>query len=187
MYVLDATDRCGIYFDMADVDGAESALLIDGGRRLALKDVTSVRVTAIVKSDERVASLAERTDSAGSTRTIAETIRSEQFRCVTRHSSSVYADEATGLLRNDASSAGPMEVLANRLRQDVERLNRSVSVSVPWVDLSLRVGERIAGVDGRCLSFGTGAGDAEALPLLERVTYDFAGQKTDLGLRLPEE
>ena len=32
-------DRCGIYFDMQDVDGTDSRLVTDDGRTVALMDV----------------------------------------------------------------------------------------------------------------------------------------------------
>jgi hypothetical protein len=46
-------DRAGIYFDMTDVDGTSSHVRIEGGPQQKLKDITNVRITAIVKSDSR--------------------------------------------------------------------------------------------------------------------------------------
>ena len=181
------TDRCGIYFDLTDLDGSNSRLVTDDGTTLALIDVSAVRVTAIVQSDERVAYDAEREESAGSSQTVTETIQSGRFRRVSRDSSSAYAGEGTGLLRDDGADDGPMRSLAANLREGAEPLDKRVSASVPWVDLSLRAGERVEGIDGRGLSLG-GAGESAACrPLLEAVTYDFVGQRTDLALRVISE
>ena len=177
------TDRCGIYFDMADVDGTESALLIDGGRRLALKDVTSVRVTAIVKSDARVACDAERTDSAGSTAEISRVRRDEAFRWVKRFASSAYASEGTGVVRDESGAWGPMAQLATSLRAERSALGMISSVTVPWVELSLRVGERIGGIDGVGLPMTTGAGDEQRSAIIRGITYDFKSQATRIDFR----
>jgi len=173
-------DRCGIYFDLADVDGAQSRLGVADGVSLALTELDSVRVTAIVKSDDRVAYDAERQSSAGASADIRRVARDEGCRHVTRHSSSAYHDEGTGLLRDDSGSDGPMEKLARRLRDEGEGQGREVSLSLPWVDVSLRVGDRLGDVSGRGLSFG----DAGA-PTVARIGYDFEAQSTQLDLRMP--
>ena len=77
---------------MQDVDGTDSRLVTDDGRSVTLMDVSAVRVTAIVKSDDRVAYDAERRESAGSTAVISKLRRDEACRWVKRHSSSLYAD-----------------------------------------------------------------------------------------------
>ena len=178
-------DRCGIYFDLTDLDGSNSRLVADDGTTVALKDVTHVRLTAIVKSDERVAYDAERQETAGSTQTISEVASDPRCRWVTRHSSSAYAGEGTGVVRDDAEPGGTMEELAKRARETAECQGRSVRVSIPWVDLSLRVGERIDGIDGRDLPLEVAGPDAPGHPSIDRVTYDFEGQSTGIDLRMP--
>jgi hypothetical protein len=169
---------------MQDIDGVDARLATDDGRSVALKDLSAVRVTAIVKSDSRVSCDAERRESAGSTQTIVETERDPRCRWVKRHSSSAYAEEGTGVVRDDSEVGGTMEELAKRARETGERQGRSVRVSIPWVDLSLRVGDRIEGIDGRGLAFEA-AGDEPGSPSIDRVTYDFEGQSTGIDLRMP--
>lgn len=179
------TDRAGIYFDMADVDGTNSRLRVDNDQTVALKDVSGVRITAIVKSDERVVYDAPRQDSAGSTQTITRTLRNGSFRWIKRYALSAYASEQTAVVRNDAEDGGPMEQLASKLREHVAPMNQRASLSMPWVDCSYRVGDRISGVAGRDLGFRAQPGDPPVYPAIERVTYDFAKQETELGLRMP--
>jgi hypothetical protein len=53
------------------------------------------------------------------------------------------------------------------------------------VDLSLRVGERIEGIDGRGLPLEVAGAGAPGYPSIDRVTYDFEGQVTGIDLRMP--
>ncbi|HUV40082.1 MAG TPA: hypothetical protein VMY39_10730 [Planctomycetota bacterium] len=178
------SDRAGVYFDMSDVDGTDARLLVDDGSLVALKDLTAVRITAIVQSDERVSFLASRQDTSGSTQTITNTRRDRTFRRVTRHASSTYADEGTGVLRDDADEAGPMEKLADRLRKTRQPLMNAVSMTLPWPEFRYRLGERLTEVGGREIALGTGAEDEPAWPVVERITHDFTVQRTGLGLRV---
>ena len=49
---------------MSDVDGTNARLLIEDGPSQELKDLTHVRITAIVKSDSRVTYDAPKQDSS---------------------------------------------------------------------------------------------------------------------------
>ena len=60
------SDRCGIYFDMTDVDGTNTRVVIEDGPPQALMDLTHVRITAIVQSDDRVTCDAPKQNSAES-------------------------------------------------------------------------------------------------------------------------
>jgi len=54
-----------LYPDASDVDGLNARVLIEDGPPQALEDLTHVRITAIVKSDERVTYEAEKQDPTG--------------------------------------------------------------------------------------------------------------------------
>jgi len=176
------TDRCGIYFDMQDVDGSNSPLIVDDGTTLALMDVSAVRVTAIVKSDERVAYDAQREESAGTSAEIARVLRDEGCRWVKRHSTSAFASEGTGVVHDDSGDVGPMKALAVKARRETEALGSRVDLSLPWVDLSTRVGDRIAEIEGRGIALIRRPGAEPEPAQVGRVTYDFREQRTDLEL-----
>jgi len=168
---------------MADVDGKVSLVRVEDEQATCLKDITAVRITAIVKSDDRVTYEAERDDSAGSSLTITKTVRKNTFRWVKRHSSSAYGEEGTGVLRDDGTTDGPMEELASRLRKDGEPLTTAVSFTIPWVEFTYRVGDRVNGLTGRDIELRALGGDEASYPIVEEVSYDFDAQETSLGLR----
>jgi hypothetical protein len=176
-------DRAGIYFDSADIDGTNACLRIENGPSQALQDITHVRITAIVKSDVRVVYDAPREETAGSSQGIIKTARDEEFRWVKRHSSSVYAGEGTGVVRDDAALHGPMEKGAAKLREKTEAFGQGLSLSVPWVDFTYHAGDRVSDLDGRGIAFSAKPGDDPSYPKINRVTYDFRGQQTVLDLR----
>ena len=176
------TDRCGIYFDLTDLDGSNSRLVADDGTTVALQDVTHVRLTAIVKSDERVAYDAERQESAGASAEISKVVRDDSCRRVTRHTSSAFASEGTGLVRDDSAPDGAMEKTAARLRATTEPMCKGVSAGLPWLDLGIRVGERVSEVEGRPILPAGSGGEESDHPLIRRIEYDFASQRTELTL-----
>jgi len=177
------TDRAAIYFDMTDVEGINVGVRAETGGMLGLKDITDVRITAVVKSDERVVYEAERQDSAGSTQTVTKTVRKDTFRWVNRHSSSGYAGEGAGVVLNDSAEGGPMEATAAQLRQKTEAKTQRVSMTLPWVDLTYRVGDRVSEIDGRNIAFPSKPGDDPSYPKIGRLAYDFHGQRTEIQLR----
>ncbi len=174
------TDRCGIYFDLADVDGTNACLTVDTGERLALEDVDGVRLSAIVKSDERVAYDAERMESAGASAEISRVLRDDGCRWVKRFDSSAYSADGTGIQRDDSAAGGTMEKLAKQAKQQSEA-ERTTGLSMAWVELSLRLGDRVSGVDGRGLSFADGD-----VPCIESLSWDFGSQTTGIRLRMPK-
>jgi len=178
------TDRAGIYFDLSDVDGTNSRVRIEGGPDQALEDITGVRITAIVKSDERVAYELSRDESAGSSLTISQTVRDREYRWVKRDTSSAYASEGTGVERNDACSGGPMAAEAEKYEADAKPVGTHFWVSLPWVDLTYRVGDRIGGLDGRGIDLPKQDGEDPISPVVEFATYDFSAQRTRLQLRI---
>jgi len=177
------TDRCGIYFDMTDVDGTNARVVIEDGPPQALKDLTHVRITATVQSDDRVIYDAPKQDSAASSRTITRTARKTTFRWVKRDSSSAYSDEGTGEIRNDAAAGGAMEEVAAKLRERSESVGTGVSLAMPWLDFTCRAGDRVTGLRGRDIELPTRPGEEPSFPIVSRVTYDFRAQRTGLWLR----
>jgi hypothetical protein len=176
-------ERAGIYFDMSAVDGTDARLLIEDHPPQALKGVTHVRMTAVVQSDERVVHDAPRRDAAGSSQTITRTVTRPGFRRVTRHPSSAYSSEGTGVVRDDASEGGPMEALAALRREAAEPIALGVTVVIPWVEFGYRVGERISRVAGREIALEATRGDEPVHPVIERITCDFRAQETEIRLR----
>jgi hypothetical protein len=168
---------------MQDIDGTNSCLRVDDGRTVALKDLTDVRITAVVKSDERVVYDAPREETAGSSVTMTETVRDGEYRRVKRDSSSAYWGDGTGVIRNDATDDGPMKEAVARLREKTEARRDGLSVTVPWVDVSYRVGERVSDIEGRSMAFASKPGDDPSYPKIGRVAYDFSGQRTEIQLR----
>jgi len=148
-----------------------------------LKDLTHVRITAIVQSDDRVTCDAPRQDTAASSQTITRTLRSKRFRWVKRHSSSAYASGDTQLVRDDSESGGPMDEAASELRDRSESLGSGVSFTVPWLDFTCRVGDRVTGLSGRDIELPTKPGEHPCFPMVSRVTYDFRAQDTAVWLR----
>ncbi|KPJ53316.1 MAG: hypothetical protein AMS16_05385, partial [Planctomycetes bacterium DG_58] len=177
------SDRCGIYFDMTDVDGTNARVVIEDGPSQALKDLTHVRITAIVQSDERVTYDAPRQDSAGSSQTITDTTDDDSCRWVKRHSSSAYSGDGTGIIRDDGEESGPMAKLAATVRSDTEPMWSGVSFTIPWVDVTYRIGDRIREMSGRDTSFPAKAADESLFPIVRRVSYDFRAQETRLALQ----
>ena len=176
--------RAAIYFDMPDIDGTNARLKIEDGPPQALNDITNLRITAIVQSDERVVYEAEKQKSSGSSQTVTETRRDEVFRWVKRNSSSVYAGDGTGVVRDDAEASGPMELFARRLRERREPLMSGISASIPWLDWTYHLGERLDLLAGRDILLKTGPDDNPAYPLIEGISYEFVDQGTDLMLRV---
>ena len=175
-------DRCGIYFDMTDVDGTNARVVIEDGPPQALKDLTHVRITAIVQSDDRVTYDAPKQDSAASSQTITRRAEDDTFRWIKRHESSAYGS-TTELVRDDAAAGGPMEEAAGKLRKRSESQELGVGFSMPWLDFTCRVGDRVTGLRGRDIELPTKPGDEPYFPMISRVTYDFRAQRTDLDVR----
>jgi len=175
-------ERAAIYFDMVDVDGTNARVRVEDGSPQALMDITAVRITAIVKSDERIVYDAPRQETAGSSLDIEKTVRDGKFRWVNRHSSSAYSGDGTGVIRDDAGEDRPMEETAGKLREKAEGMREGVSLTLPWVDVTYHVGERISDIDGRGIGFSSKPGDAPSYPKIGSVVYDFLGQETVLYL-----
>jgi len=170
---------------MSDVDGTNARVLIEDGPPQALKYLTEVRITAIVQSDKRVTYEAPKQDTAASSQTITDTIRKKTFRWVQRHSSSAYSNEGTGVIRNDAAADGSMAELASKLRKHTEPMGQGVSLTIPWLDFSYRLGERVSEISGRGVGLASRAGEEPSFPTIGQVTYDFRSQRTGLWLRPP--
>ena len=160
-----------------------SCRLIEDGPSQELKDITHVHITATVKSDDRVSYEAAKQESAASSQSITHTVKKKSFRWVKRHSSSAYSDEGTGVVRNDAAGDGPMEKTASKLREHSESMGSGVSFTIPWMEFSYRVGDRVTGLSGRDIELPTKPGEEPSFPMVARVTYDFRGQRTGLWLR----
>ena len=154
-------------------------MLIEDGPSQALEDLTHIRITAIVKSDDRVSYDAPRQDSAASSQTITRKVEDETFRWIKRHESSVYAS-STELVRDDSAEGGAMEEVATQLRDRSESVGTGVSFAMPWLDFTCRVGDRVTGLRGRDIELPTKPGDEPSFPMISRVTYDFRAQRTDL-------
>jgi len=175
--------RAAIYFDMLDVDGTNSRLRVESGTKVSLQDLSAVRITAIVKSDSRVEYDAPRQGTAGSSQGITKTMLDGKFRWVKRDSSSAYAGRGTGVIRDDATEGGPMKEAAAKLREKTEAMRDGLSLTLPWVDVSYRVGDRVAEIDGMSIGFCSKPGDDPSYPKIGSVVYDFHGQRTDIQLQ----
>jgi hypothetical protein len=79
---------------------------------------------------------------------------------------------------------------ANQLRASHELPTLTGEVTIPSLITAFRVGDRIARVNGRDLSFqtnlGDGQGESPAYPIIVSVTWDFAGQRQATVLRLAD-
>jgi len=158
-------------------------VLIEDGPPQALKDLTEVRITVIVQSDERVTYEAPKQDTAASSQTITKRASDETCRWVKRHSSSGYSSGETKLVRDDSEAGGPMEKAAAQFRARTEPMWSGVSFTIPWVDVTYRVGDRLSGITGRGMDFPLVGEDKSCLPMAGWVVYDFRAQETRLGLR----
>jgi len=167
---------------MTDVDGTNARVVIEDGPPQALMDLTHVRITAIVQSDDRVTCDAPKQDSAASSQSITRTARKTKFRWVKRHSSSAYAS-GTEVVRDDSDENGPMQEAASKLRGRTESMGSGVSFTIPWLDFTCRVGDRVTGLSGRDIELPTKPGDEPSFPMVSRVTYDFRAQRSGLWLR----
>ena len=76
-----------------------------------------------------------------------------------------------------------MEEAAAKLRERTESMGSGVSFTMPWLEFTYRVGDRIMGLSGRDVELPTKPGDEPSFPMIARVTYDFRGQQTALWLR----
>ena len=89
------------------------------------------------------------------------------------------------LVRDDAKEDGPMQRAAVKLRKRSEPLGSGVSLTIPWLDFSYRLGERVSEISGRGVAFPSTAGEEPSFPTIGQVTYDFRSQRTGLWLRPP--
>ena len=80
-----------------------------------------------------------------------------------------------------------MEEIAVRARQETESLGHGVQLSLPWVDVSYRVGDRIGEIEGRSVAVAGRPGETPRYPKVARVAYDFSSQRTELHLAAPEQ
>ena len=149
-----------------------------------VKALTHVRITASVKSDERVTYEAPKQDTSASSQTITETIRDESYRWVNRHESSSYSEDGTGIIRDDAALGGPMEEEANSYRDADAPMGSRHWLSIPWVDFTYHAGDCIMGISGRGIELPSRPGEAPSYPMVEYVTYDFRLQQTRMQLRV---
>jgi len=170
---------------MTDIDGTDARLIVDDGATVALEDLTAVRITATIQSDDCVVYEAEKQTSAGSTQTVSATRRDGRFRWVKRDTSSGYAEDGTGTVRNDADTNGPMERFAERLRTAREPLMSGISASLPWLDWTYHLGERLGLLAGPDISLRTGPDDDPAYPVIEEISYELVAQNTVLAFRAP--
>lgn len=97
-----------------------------------------------------------------------------------RDSSSAYADDGTGVIRNDGADDGAMEEEAKKRREEREALRLGLLLTIPWVDLSFRVGDRIRQIDGRDILLNRKPGGENVFPKVQQITFDFERQQTQL-------
>jgi len=168
---------------MADIDGTNARLAIEDGPPQALNDITHLRITAIVKSDGRVAYEAGKQESSGSSQTITRTVRDDSYRWVKRDASSVFATGETETVRNDACEGGPMAAEATTLRRESESLGSALLITVPWIGFGFHLGDRIPVISGRDINLSGVGGEEPVSAMVEFVTYDFSAQETVLQLR----
>ena len=76
-----------------------------------------------------------------------------------------------------------MEKTASKLREHSESMGSGVSFTIPWMEFTYRVGDRVTGLSGRDIELPTKPGDEPSFPMIEEVTYDFEAQETNLHLR----
>ena len=176
------SDRAAIYFDMTDIDGTNARLIVDDGATVALEDLTAVRITATIPSDDRVVHEAEKEDASGSSQTTEKTVRKRRFRWLKRDSSSAYAAEGTGVLRNDAAADGPMENAATELREQKSSLGSGIRATIPWLAWNCHLGERICEIDGRDAEMPGCTGEDTRYPHIRAIWFDFHVQVTQLAL-----
>ena len=101
-----------------------------------------------------------------------------------RHSSSLFASEGTGTIRNDAGEEGPMAQMAVRAREEGESLMPEVGFSLPWVEVSYHVGDCVRDLDGRSTTLFCKPGEEPRYPMVRRVSYDFRSQHTNLEMMM---
>jgi hypothetical protein len=66
--------------------------------------------------------------------------------------------------------------------EKTEASGQGVSFSLPWVDFTYCVGDRVTGLDGRGIGFSAKPGEDPSYPKVAQVIYDFGGQQTVLHL-----
>jgi hypothetical protein len=77
-----------------------------------------------------------------------------------------------------------MAAEAEKYEADAKPMGTTFWVSIPWIDLSYRVGDRIGGLDGRGIDLPKQNGEEPIPPVVEFATYDFSTQRTKLQLRI---
>jgi len=177
------SDRAGIYFDCEDVDGSRSGLLAGTSRTFVpLNEISGVRVTAVVESDERVAVSSDRTDASPTELVLEHTVTDESYHWTCRDSSSLYSADGTGVIEDDSGEDGPMVRRATALREQHQGAEVGSQLNIPWVDLSWRPGVRVSQLAGRNIALRASGGEHASYPLVAGVEWDFAEQRTTLTL-----
>ena len=179
-------ERAGIYLECEDTDGVRSGLRVGDDRSVvALDRFTAVRLTAVVRSDERPAVTTPRMDGSLTELVLERTVTDESCRRCVRDAGSLYAADGTGAILDDAAEDGPLQRRAEALRQRHQGLGVSARLVIPWIDLTWRPGTRVPGIAGRDVDFGTVGGETPDYPLVTDVVWDLARQTTAVTLDGP--
>jgi hypothetical protein len=187
-------DRCGITFELNAIDGADDESYIRGKyttgattTKLALNTITGVKLTAIVRGDQRAEGARTRDVDAAALHSIEHVEHENQYRNVFRHSSSPYYTGTSGL-QTAYTNAGDLDTVAEKMADAAKPMAVSASVVVPWVEFgySLCTQVEAVGGDGAASRNINLAATRTAIdtkyPRIVSITYDIEGQQTELML-----
>jgi len=185
------TDRAGLTFEYNSIDKASDKDAVGyvtdpddvtQTSTAALNTIVGVKITAIIRRDDRLLGEADQGTDAAADRVLAATVYDDGYRYVYRDSTSEFASGSDETLLDMEAQA---DAYAAKLRDGAENASFSASFVIPWIHMGFRMNDRIVSIDeppdvgvaGRDISLQTNRGDDAAYPRIVRIAWDFeAGQ-----------